>query len=90
MPIVSHLRFTSCPRPDVFLLAITSHYSQSPPGGEPLAAGLCLAYNGNMLVYSQYFSHLFWGFVIREERSKVRADNINSRYWLFSTLKNKL
>jgi hypothetical protein len=40
-------------------LAITNAYSQSPAGGAPLAAGLCLAYNGNMIVYSQYFPNPF-------------------------------
>jgi hypothetical protein len=38
-----------------FLLAITIRYSQWPGGGAPVDGALPLAYNGNMLVYSQYF-----------------------------------
>jgi hypothetical protein len=42
-------------------LAITIRYSQRPGARERIAAGLLLAYNGNILVYSQYFPYLFVG-----------------------------
>jgi hypothetical protein len=44
------------------LLAITSHYSQSPGGREPIDAGALLAHNGKVAVYSQYFQKEFWVF----------------------------
>jgi hypothetical protein len=46
---------------EVLPLAITRGYSQGPAGREPLAAGIYLAYNGNMIVYSQYFPCPFVG-----------------------------
>ena len=46
----------------VFLLAITSHYSQCPRGREPIDAGPLLAHNGKVAVYSQYFLRVFWVF----------------------------
>jgi hypothetical protein len=54
-------RLTPPPPPEVSGLAITIHYSQCPGGRAPLDAGLSLAYNGNMNVYSQYFPSPFVG-----------------------------
>ena len=50
-------------------LAITTHYSQCPGGREPIDAGVPLAHNGKVAVYSQYFPIAFWGFA---ERSGTR------------------
>jgi hypothetical protein len=40
---------------EVLPLAITTDYSQSPGGREPINAGIPLAHNGKVAVYSQYF-----------------------------------
>jgi hypothetical protein len=45
--------------PNAVELAITSDYSQCPAGRQPIAGGIPLAYNGNMIVYSQYFPYPF-------------------------------
>ena len=43
-------------------LAITIDYGQVPPDGQALAGRVPLAYNGNMIDYSQYISLSLWGF----------------------------
>jgi hypothetical protein len=52
-------------------LAITTHYSQCPGGREPLAAGIPLAYNQKVTVYSQYFLIGFWVFASKAAGSLV-------------------
>jgi hypothetical protein len=49
-------------------LAITPPYGQSPAGDQPLAGRVLLAYNGKIVVYSQYISFTFWGFAKMGER----------------------
>jgi hypothetical protein len=41
----------------IFLLAITTHYSQCPGGQEPIAEGIPLADNGNLVVYREQFAN---------------------------------
>jgi hypothetical protein len=53
---------------ELFPLAITPHYGQSPAGNQPLAGRVPLAYNGYLVVYSQYISLPLWGFAKEEER----------------------
>jgi hypothetical protein len=52
-------------------LAITTHYSQYPGGRQPIAGGIPLAYNGNMIVYSQYFPYLFGVLAVNTKQSIV-------------------
>ena len=49
-------------------LAITTPYGQCPTGNQPLAGRVPLAYNGKILVYSQYISSVLWGFAKEGER----------------------
>jgi hypothetical protein len=50
---VKHFHITIPHQTSVFVLAITIDYSSCPPGAQALAAGILLAYNGNIFVYSQ-------------------------------------
>jgi hypothetical protein len=54
----------------VVSLAITIPYSQGPGGGAPVDGVLPLAYNGNMVGYSQYFPCPFLG-LAGEARGRI-------------------